>query len=415
MFVSSTLPPRGNPDSHYILACYYQERGRHKEAIGEFNKVIVIDPLHVKAYNGLGVSYSELKEHQKAVDAFLTALKIDPKLDYVQNNLGYSFLLQGDMSAAIDAFKKATALNSGSSRIHNNLGIAYAMTGNAEKAREEFKIGGGDAWTVYNMAQLYYQNDMFYEAREHFAKALDMNPSLAEARKGWDASDTLYRISQALSAKAEDFGDSAIDYTIQVGAFSNVENAARLTGLLRERGLEAIYYVDPAGRYRVHFGNFSSKMIARNKSEGLKSSGVINEYYIENFHHKLGAAKNEVSLTERADGAKRVDSMKWLQKVEIEISNGNGVRNMAKSMGSYLKKRGFKVVRFTNANHFNYRKGNITYSKKYYNAAKAVAREIPQMNDLKMVAGHHRDDVKIKVLMGKDLVPYSKLYKDDRS
>jgi len=69
-------------------------------------------------------------------------------------------------------------------------------------------------------------------------------------------------------------------YTIQVGAFSNVENAARLTDLLRERGLEAIYYVVRAGLYKVRFGNFSSKIIAREKAEILKSSGVIDEYYI---------------------------------------------------------------------------------------------------------------------------------------
>ena len=59
-------------------------------------------------------------------------------------------------------------------------------------------------------------------------------------------------------------------YTIQVGAFSNVENAARLTDLLRDKGLEAIYYVARAGLYKVRFGNFSSKIIAREKAEGLK-------------------------------------------------------------------------------------------------------------------------------------------------
>jgi len=333
IFLSKIRTPRGNPDSHYLLACYYQERGRHKEAIGEFNKVIVIDPLHVKAYNGLGVSYSELKDYSKAICAYVTALKLNPELDYVHNNIGYCYLLQGNMDAAIDAFRKAATLNTGSSRIHNNLGMAYLMTGEAEKGRDELAIGGGDAWAVYNMAQLYYQNDMFYEAREHFAKALDMNPSLAEARKGWEASDTLYRISQVISEKAEGTGTAHIDSSLQ----------------------------------------------------------------------------------ERADTAKRVDSMKWLQKVEIEISNGNGVRHMAKNVGSHLKKRGFKVVRFTNANHFNYRKGSITYSEKCFDAAKAVAKEIPHMTDLRMADRRQRGDIKIKVLVGKDLVPYSKLYKDDRS
>ena len=353
IFVSNIRTPRGNPDSHYLLACYYQERGRHKEAVEEFNKVIVIDPLHVKAYNGLGVSYSELKDYSKAISAYLTALKLNPELDYVHNNLGYCYLLQGNMDAAVDAFRKAAALNTGSSRIHNNLGMAYLMKGDAEKGREELAIGGGDAWAVYNMARLYYQNDMFYEAREHFAKALDMNPSLAEARKGWEASDTLYQVSQVISEKAENIGDSAL-----------ADGSADTSGI---------------------------------------------------SHRKSGTAQIDGSLQERADAAKRVDSMKWLQTIEIEISNGNGVRHMAKNVGSHLKKRGFKVVRFTNANHFNYRKGSITYSEKCFDAAKAVAKEIPHMTDLRMADRRQRGDIKIKVLVGKDLVPYSKLYKDDRS
>ncbi len=349
-FVSKIRTSRSSADSHYLLACYYQERGRHKEAIGEFNKVIVIDPLHVKAYNGLGVSYSELKDYSKAASAYLTALNLNPELDYVHNNIGYSYLLQGNMDAAIDALKKAEALNNRSSRIHNNLGMAYLMKGDTEKGREEFEIGGGDAWAVYNMARLYYQNDMFYEAREHFTKALDMNPSLVDARKGLDASDTLYRISQALSEKAEDVGGSVI----------------------------------------------------ADKSAG---ASVI-------FHRELETAEIEDTPPVRTDIVKSIDSMKWLQNVEIEISNGNGVRHMAKNMGSYLKKRGFKVVRLTNANHFNYRNGSIIYTKEYFDAAKAVAEEIPQITDLRMADRPHRGDIKIRVLVGKDLIPYSKLYKD---
>jgi NlpC/P60 family/SPOR domain len=69
-------------------------------------------------------------------------------------------------------------------------------------------------------------------------------------------------------------------YTIQVGAFSHVENAVRLSDLLRDRGLEATYFAARVGLYKVSFGNYPSKMIAREKAENLKSSGVIDEYHI---------------------------------------------------------------------------------------------------------------------------------------
>ena len=39
-FFSSIRPSPGNPDSHYLLAGYYQERGQHREAISEFKKVL---------------------------------------------------------------------------------------------------------------------------------------------------------------------------------------------------------------------------------------------------------------------------------------------------------------------------------------------------------------------------------------
>jgi len=69
-------------------------------------------------------------------------------------------------------------------------------------------------------------------------------------------------------------------YTIQVGAFSKVENAVRLTDLLRGQGLDATHYVARAGLYKVRFGNFLLKSAALEKAESLKSAGIINEYYI---------------------------------------------------------------------------------------------------------------------------------------
>lgn len=69
-------------------------------------------------------------------------------------------------------------------------------------------------------------------------------------------------------------------YTIQVGAFSNVENAARMVELLREKGLEATYFVAHTGLYKVRFGDFPSKGLARERAEKLKLDGMIDEYYI---------------------------------------------------------------------------------------------------------------------------------------
>ena len=69
-------------------------------------------------------------------------------------------------------------------------------------------------------------------------------------------------------------------YSIQVGAFSRVENAIRLTAVLESRGLNAYYFHDPAGLYKVRFGDYASREGAGTEAERLRAAGIIDEYYI---------------------------------------------------------------------------------------------------------------------------------------
>ena len=142
-FVAKIRIRPGNTESHYLLACYHQERGKHQEAISEFAKVLFIDSSHVKAYNGKGISHDRLGEYAKAEESYRLALSLDPKLDYVWNNLGYSYVLRGEYAEAVGAFQKALDLNEKEGRIRNNLGMAYAMAGDYEKASREFEQAGG--------------------------------------------------------------------------------------------------------------------------------------------------------------------------------------------------------------------------------------------------------------------------------
>jgi cell wall-associated NlpC family hydrolase len=69
-------------------------------------------------------------------------------------------------------------------------------------------------------------------------------------------------------------------YTIQVGAFANINNAVRLEHLLDKKGLDAYYFKHRSGLYKVRFGNFHSKSSALKTARRLKSKGIIHNYYI---------------------------------------------------------------------------------------------------------------------------------------
>lgn len=69
-------------------------------------------------------------------------------------------------------------------------------------------------------------------------------------------------------------------YTIQVGAFSKIENATRLTTKLTGKGLSPYYFRNESGLYKVRFGNFSTLTAAKQKAEHFVGSGIITDYYL---------------------------------------------------------------------------------------------------------------------------------------
>jgi cell wall-associated NlpC family hydrolase len=69
-------------------------------------------------------------------------------------------------------------------------------------------------------------------------------------------------------------------YTLQAGAFAVVENAAKLADTLSGQGLDAIYFKADDGLFKVRFGDFPSKELARKTAERLKASGIIEAFYI---------------------------------------------------------------------------------------------------------------------------------------
>jgi cell wall-associated NlpC family hydrolase len=71
-------------------------------------------------------------------------------------------------------------------------------------------------------------------------------------------------------------------FSIQVGAFSNIDNAVRLTGLLQRRGINAYHFLHSSGLYKVRFGNYVSQAAARKRAEDLKRKKIIEVYYIVN-------------------------------------------------------------------------------------------------------------------------------------
>jgi hypothetical protein len=71
-----------------------------------------------------------------------------------------------------------------------------------------------------------------------------------------------------------------LGYTVQAGAFADINNAVRLTRVLQHYGLPAYHFIDESGLYKVRFGNFPTKLAAREKADELLAAGILEEVYI---------------------------------------------------------------------------------------------------------------------------------------
>lgn len=69
-------------------------------------------------------------------------------------------------------------------------------------------------------------------------------------------------------------------YSIQVGAFTSVDNAVRLAESLEKQGMSAYYFHHKSGLFKVRFGDYPTREAARMKAEALVQAGVFTEYYI---------------------------------------------------------------------------------------------------------------------------------------
>ena len=407
-FFSKVRPHPGNPDSHYLLACYYQERGRHREAIEEFRKVALINPDHVKAYNGMGVSYDLLGDFPRAVESYKTALKLNPNLNYVHNNLGYSYLLQGKFDEAIVTFNQAIALNDSNKQTHNNLGLAYAESGQFDLAMAEFEKAGDEAKAHYNMAQVYLKKGLYNEAKSQYANALDLNPSLTMVRTGLEAAHVLARIFLPVPVKTEPKDWIMPDRgTVDKKESEKIAIEDQKTPLVVEIVKEELNE-PPTYESHAHqeMGVPDQLMIV-----AMKEVNSLQMASDQSVTRELKSQEN--STPDQRMEPKQLNS---LREVGVEISNGNGVNRMARRVGNYLKEKGFNVVRLTNANNFSHSETEIYFHKGHGDDARQLAEQIiSKLENMKELKQLDRPNIKIKVIIGKDLISKNKSFGDQKS
>jgi Flp pilus assembly protein TadD len=354
-FLSSVKKVDGNVEAKYQMARYFQKRNRYKIALQELKEIIRMDPTFVKAYNAMGISYEASGDFKRAIQSYEHALKINPNLDYVHNNIGFAYLIKKNYDLAIDAFQKAIVLNNHNKRFRNNLGFAYAKSGQFDRALEQFRLTGDEFSANYKLGQILYREGQYEEALKYSEKAYQVKAS-----------------AQILSSVS----NADKDYSPQAAFALDEKNFRSQSKLAQSNAQQAPLISD------------------ENKTAQIIDSDP----------------ENNRDDSQPADQTEEPQPNKIIVEVEITVSNGNGIDGMASRLGSYLSEKSFRVTRLKNAKCFNHEKTKIFYYNGYLQDVQRLLQEIPWHQDLNQLIELKQMGNQIKILIGKDVIPYDEMF-----
>ncbi len=123
-----------------LLGLVLNRRGRFREALNEFGRVIEIEPGRALSWNSSGEALGNLGRVGEALDAFARAIRIDPGFAQAHYNAGLAMRALGKREEAIQALRMAVRLKPEFAEALEALGGLLHATGRYEGAIDCFRV-----------------------------------------------------------------------------------------------------------------------------------------------------------------------------------------------------------------------------------------------------------------------------------
>lgn len=326
-------------EAMYQLGRYYQGQNRFNEAVNAYLKALNADANFVEAHNGLGVVYSRQGKYREAIAAFQAAILQTPKAAHLYSNMGYAYYLQGQYAESVKALEQATKLDPHNQRALNNLGQAYAKAGSTTQSALAFS----EAISVEKTAN-------------------------AVAEPAVPAQNMPANVTNIAVASAPD---------------ANVEKAtvqdAQMLAIPKDSGV--IRTASPAP---------ALVPVVESRAKLVPVAPHVSE---------LQLRPESADMVQVASA----EALQDLQKVRLEVANGNGVSGAASKVSKFLRGQGYAAARLTNQKPFKTKTTQIYYRSGY--EAQALLLQSKLLDAPKLIERNDmRANISVRVVLGKDMV-----------
>ena len=172
---------------HTELGAGYYSRGQYAIALDELHQALAANDRYAPAYDMLGLVYMDLAEDKLADDNFHRALSLSPDQPEIHNNYGWFLCNRNRLDEAMAQFNIALSnpLYTSPGSALTNAGICSLKANQTAAAQTYFerslKFDPDQSQALYALAQIYYQQGKFSDARTLLDRYFEYNQPTAKA------------------------------------------------------------------------------------------------------------------------------------------------------------------------------------------------------------------------------------------
>ena len=179
------IKPNYEP-AYYGMGMILQTLGRTDEAMRCYEQVLAIEPRFSAAHVQLGHLYLQLQQYANAADYLRNAVELLGKKDAPWNMLGIVLMKQKKYDDALIAFREAAQQQPYHAGIRNNFAMALLAVGRTEEAvthfREAIRLEPDYANAHYELSVILREKGLLDEAERHRLRAVSINPEYGQKK-----------------------------------------------------------------------------------------------------------------------------------------------------------------------------------------------------------------------------------------
>jgi len=157
-FVHTYLDRQNNAKSRLSLAQVFESQDCDQEALTEYQEALRLDPASVEGHNNLGNLLDKMGRADEALRHYFEAVRLDPNAPLARDNLGTLLVKLGRFDEAMEQYTEAARLKPDDPRPHYLTGKAWLRRGQSAEAirqlQEALRLDPNDLRTLTCLARV---------------------------------------------------------------------------------------------------------------------------------------------------------------------------------------------------------------------------------------------------------------------